>query len=73
MDIFTWAYTGEISPSWASSLVKPLLEPDEVSELASDAGVFSDGDARAGLEALLAALGYVRARRVLRGWRGEPQ
>jgi hypothetical protein len=73
MDIFTWAYTGEISPPWAASLAASPLAPDDVSELAADVGISAEGDNRTALEALLAALGYVRARRVLRGWRGGSQ
>lgn len=71
MDIFTWAYTGDAAPPWVASLGETPLAPDEVRELALDVGITPEGDARTALEAVLAALGYVRARRVLRGWRGE--
>ena len=41
--------------------------------IAADVGISIEGDPQTALKALLAALGYVRARRVLRGWRGGSQ
>jgi hypothetical protein len=72
MDLFTWAYSGETSPPWAAQLAEegqPPDEVDEVAELAIDVGISLDSEGREALGALIARLGYVRARRVLREWR----
>lgn len=72
MDLFTWAYSGETQPAWAVGLTveeQPSDPIDEIAELALDAGIPLDGESRVGLEALIGRMGYVRARRVLRGWR----
>ena len=48
MDLFTWAYAGEMSPPWVSALADETQpddalpgEIDEVAELAADTGVHS--------------------------------
>jgi hypothetical protein len=80
LDLYTWAYSGAITPGWAVEALEarnaaPTVEArvDEVAELADDLGITldSDGAARALLDAAIRELGYLRARREIRRWFAE--
>jgi hypothetical protein len=80
LDLYTWAYSGGITPAWAVEALgtrkaAPEVEGrvDEVAELADDLGITLDpeGAARALLDAAVRELGYLPARREIRRWFAE--
>lgn len=84
LDLYTWAYSGAITPAWAVEALEarnaaPVVEAraDDAAELADDLGITLDteGAAHALLDAAIRELGYVPARREIRRWfaeRGAP-
>ena len=80
LDLYTWAYSGAITPAWAVEALEarnaaPIVEArvDEVAELADDLGITLDpgGATRALLDAAIRELGYLPARREIRRWFAE--
>jgi hypothetical protein len=80
LDLYTWSYSGGITPAWAVDALHarragPEVEArvDEVAELADDLGITLDteGAARALLDAAIRELGYLLASREIRRWFAE--
>lgn len=77
LDLYTWAYSGAITPAWAVEALEARKggrevegRANEVAELADDLGITlgTDGAARALLGAAIRELGYLPARREIRRW-----
>ena len=74
LDLYTWTYTGESVPSWASEAgVRLISRSDEDAELAADLGIELDesGVTLQILRAVVREVGYSRARDEIKRWLGS--